>query len=61
MRVSLDLPYVLEASARSVLNLFWAFVLVFFTCSLKVLILSKVSPRILGVLLSGIGVLFRLR
>ena len=39
----------MEANTRSVLSLFWALVFMFLTCSLKVPIASKVSPRIVGV------------
>ena len=49
MRVSLDLSCVVEANAPSAFSLFSAFVLVFFTCSMKVPIVSKVSQRIVGI------------
>ena len=56
---SLEWPYVLWVRALNTLRRVLALVFTLETCSLKVIPLSKVSPRIVGVGEWGIGVLLR--
>ena len=55
---SLEWPYVVCVSALRTFRRCLALVLMSVVCGLNVIILSKVTPRILGVLLMGSGVLF---
>ena len=61
MVVSLLCPNVVLASALSALSLGVALFLMFVMCCLNVIDVLYVTPRILGVCVCGMGVLFRVR
>ena len=55
---SLDCPYVVCVSARATFSRVLAFVLIVLVCSLNVIPLSYVTPKMVVVSLTGMGVLY---